>query len=587
MEYTRELHQILEKNSLFFDLSLNDIHELAKILSLDKFNEGDDIVVEGDNPDKIYVILKGKASVIKTMIENDEKTDHQIAVLNPGESIGDVTIIDRQPRSATVRALEPCETISFGIDQLATLSHHEDSIEAKLKINFALRLSRYLRDSNNNTLSERKKHQSEITQLTNYDVVTGLPNQYLFREKLAEQLAEFPEASAALIQIEIVDYKEICDALGTDIGEQFLTALSERLTSSLSEVQIFARVGFNQFILLYTDYNNQSDVTNVVTRIINQFSNPLMVQNDNIFTNIYVGICFHPDDGIQPEILMKHAGLALDAAKLNEPNSFAFYNSEMDALIAERRKLIHELRDAFDKDQFELYYQPQVSLQDSDKLIGVEALIRWMHPERGMVSPVIFIPIVEQTGMIIQLGYWIFKTACQQAKLWSEIGQPLRIAVNLSSIQFMQKDLFVNFKKIIEEIDVSPALIELEITESVMLGDIEETISKIQDFVSMGFIIALDDFGTGYSSLSYLRKLPIHKIKIDQSFVRDISKNEDAKDIIRCIVGMAKGLRLDTIAEGIEDQEQKNFLKDLNVNEGQGYLFSKPISVAELEAKYF
>jgi EAL domain-containing protein (putative c-di-GMP-specific phosphodiesterase class I) len=358
------------------------------------------------------------------------------------------------------------------------------------------------------------------------------------------------------------------------------------LTSSLSNVQIIARVGFNQFMLLYTDYNTPDDVTTIVTRIIHQFSNPLMVQDDNIFSNIYIGICFYPEDGIQPQLLMKNAGLALDSAKLNEPNSFAFYSREMDALIAERRKLIHELRDAFDKDQFELYYQAQVSLQESDKLIGVEALIRWMHPEKGMISPVVFIPIVEQTGMIIQLGYWIFKTACQQAKLWSEAGNPLRIAVNLSSIQFMQKDLFINFKKIIEEINVSPKLIELEITESVMMGDIDETISKIQNFVDMGFIIALDDFGTGYSSLSYLRKLPIHKIKIDQSFVRDINKSDDAKDIIRCIVGMAKGLRLDTIAEGIEDQDQKNFLKDLEVNEGQGYLFSKPISAAELEEKY-
>ncbi len=218
--------------------------------------------------------------------------------------------------------------------------------------------------------------------------------------------------------------------------------------------------------------------------------------------------------------------------------------------------------------------------------IGVESLIRWNHPEQGLVPPVVFIPIIEQTGMIVPVGYWIFKTACKQAKEWDEAGYPLRVAVNLSSIQFMQKDLLDNFKKIIAEVGVSPTLIELEITESVMLADIEQTVAKIQAFVDMGFVIALDDFGTGYSSLSYLRKLPIDKIKIDQSFVRDIDKSEDAKDIIRCIVGMAKGLRLETIAEGIEDTVQRDFLRDLGVNEGQGYLFSKPIPVAELYAKF-
>lgn len=586
MEYNQELQDILSKNTLFAGLTINDIKELAKILTVDKFKRGDDIVLEGDNPDKIYVILKGRASVIKVLKERDKQSEQEIAILKSGDSIGDVTLIDRQPRSATVRAIDDTETISFRIDQLSSLSHHEDSIEAKLKINFALRLSQYLRSSNTNTLTERKKHQSEIVQLTNFDVTTGLPNQYLFKDKLSEQLAKFPDNVLALIQIEIVDYKEICDAMGDEIGDSFLTAITERLTSSLPDIQLMARVGFNQFMLMYTGYGDPEHVSHMATRIIRLFSNPVMVRDDNIFTNIYLGVSHFPEDGIQPDLLMKRAGLALDAAKLNEPNSFSFYNNEMDVLVAQRRQLIKELHEAFDKDLFELYYQAQVDLATGE-LIGVESLIRWIHPEKGMISPVVFIPIVEQTGMIISLGYWIFRSACMQAKLWADAGKPLRVAVNLSSIQFMQKDLLPQFKKIIEEVGVSPTLLELEITESIMMGDIDVTIGKIKEFVDMGFIIAIDDFGTGYSSLSYLRKLPIHKLKIDQSFVRDIAKGSEAKDIIRCIVGMAKGLRLQLIAEGIEDEVQQNFLKELEVDEGQGYLFSKPIPASELEKKFF
>jgi EAL domain-containing protein (putative c-di-GMP-specific phosphodiesterase class I) len=321
------------------------------------------------------------------------------------------------------------------------------------------------------------------------------------------------------------------------------------------------------------------------SRIIRLFSNPFLVADDNLFTNIYIGIGHYPDDGIQPEALIKRAGLALDAAKLGEPNTFAFYNKDMDALVEQRRQLIQELHEAFAGEQFQLFYQAQVDLK-TGKLLGAESLIRWIHPEKGIISPVIFIPIVEQTGMIIKLGHWIFRKACEQAKKWNDMGHPLRLAVNLSSIQFKQRDLVAQFSKVIKEIGIPPALIELEVTESVMMSDVDETIQKIQQFVDMGFVMAMDDFGTGYSSLSFLRKLPIDKLKVDQSFVRDIGKGEDSKDIIRCIVGMAKGLRIHTIAEGIEDEIQRDFLNSLGVDEGQGYLFSKPIPPDEFEQKF-
>lgn len=586
MKYSQELHDLLSRNSLFNSLNASDYQDLAKILTQETFQEGENIVKEGELPDKIYVILSGSASVIKTLSDNAEFFEHEVAVLKPGDSIGDVSLIDRQPRSATVRALEKTVTISFLIDQLSSLSPREDSIESKLKINFAVKMSQYLRNANNNTLSERKRHQSEITQLTNFDVVTGLPNQYLFRQKLSEQLAEYADDVIALIQVEIVDFKEVCDALGNEVGEQFLTAASDRLTTSTANMHLIARVGFNQFMIMCTKLPDLSAVPLLVTRIIHLFSSPFMINDDNIFTNIYVGIAHYPDDGIQPDILIKRAGLALDAAKLNEPNSYAFYNKEMDKLVENRRKLIHELHEAFDGDQFELYYQPQVDLK-SNKLIGAEALIRWIHPNDGMIAPAVFIPIVEQTGLILKLGIWIFRMACAQAKMWRDSGNPLRIAVNLSALQFMQKDLIKTFKQIIEETEISPSLIELEITESIMMSDSQETIAKINQFVEMGFIIAIDDFGTGYSSLSSLSKLPIHKLKIDQSFINEMMTSENNKAIVECIIAMAKGLRLIVIAEGVENHDQAAILSELACDEGQGYLFSKPITASEFEHLYF
>nr|AEI30294.1 diguanylate cyclase/phosphodiesterase with PAS/PAC sensor(s) [uncultured microorganism] len=586
MEIGSSLMDVFKHNPLFDNLTIADFRSLSKILVPENFKEGDLIVHEGEQPDKVYVIVSGTASVFKSMQDGVEVFEEEIAILKPGDSIGEVTLLDRQPRSATVRALSSVETVSFHIEQLCSLACHDDSIEAKLKINLSLRLCQYLRNANSNTLSERKRHQVEITTLTNFDVVTGLANQYLFKERLSEHLSCSPDQTFALLQIEIVDYKEVCDALGTDVGDEFLMAISDRLTATLSDVHLIARVGFNQFMMMYTKLTDINAVSSLVSRVLHLFSNAFIARDDNIFTNVYIGISLYPDDGIQPELLIKHAGLALDAAKLNEPNSHAFYNSEMDKLVEERRQLIKALYEAYEGDQFELYYQPQFLLSNNE-LVGVEALIRWIHPTKGLISPVVFIPIVEQTGMIIKLGTWIFRMACAQAKMWHDAGHSIRVSVNLSALQFMQKNLVNDFKRIISETGVSPNLIELEITESIMISDFDNTIKKIKEFSDLGCVISIDDFGTGYSSLSTLSRLPIQKLKIDQSFVRNIQGTPESKDVIRCIVGLAKGLGLSIIAEGIEKKEQADFLKEIGCDEAQGYLYCKPVPASEFEQMYF
>jgi len=586
MEYSKELHDFLVEDKLFTNLSESDVKSIFDIMRPEEFQSDDVIVAEGDAPDTIYIILEGNAAVLKSSHENENDFEHEIARLKSHDTIGEVALIDRQPRSATVRAIDKVSTICFLISDLLKLSKTEDSIVAKLKINFSQKLSDYLRNTNINTLSERKKHQGQIVQLTNFDIVTGLPNQHLFKETLDKKLKEKPKDFFALYQIEVVDYKEICDALGEEVGEQLLTAISDRLSSCLSDVDMLARVGFNQFMILSKNINDPQVVPVFAKRIIRLFSSPFSVGEDNVFTNVYVGIAQHPDDGKNSTLLIKHAGFSLDTANLDEPNSFSFYNSEMNDLVQKRRELINALYEAYETDQFELFYQSQTSLKTGD-LIGAETLIRWFHPERGMISPAEFIPIVEQTGLIVKLGNWILKMACAQAKMWHESGfTNLRIAVNLSAIQFKHKDLIKTITDIVAESNITPAMIELEITEGVMMSDIDETVNKIQKLVDLGFQIAIDDFGTGYSSLSYLQRLPIHKLKIDQSFVRDLDENEDSKDIVRCIVSMAKGLRLEVIAEGIENEAQLAFLKSLGCDEGQGYLFSKPISADEFERTY-
>lgn len=582
MRLTPDLQALFDTHSLFSGLSTTQQHTFSSIILEKKFNSGDLIVKEGDIDDSIYIITEGNAAVLKSDQSENTISDHAIATLSSGDSIGDVTLIDRNPRSASVKAVTPLRALMFKASALRELDHVEMSIENIIMLNFAKRMSQYLRNTNVSTLSERKRHQAEIVQLTNFDVVTGLPNQQLLREALTSDIVETPAQVQVLYQIEVSDYKDACDALGYDVGDQLLVIVAERLSTFLKSSDTIYRVGSNQFMIHTRGLNNPDEMPHAAQRLLRLFATPFSVDETEVFSNAYVGVAHYPQDGTQSESLIKHAGLALDSAKLNEPNSFAFYDMSMNKKVEERRLLVTDLHQALVDDQFELFYQPQMNLAQN-RLVGAEALIRWTHPVRGMVSPIDFIPIVEQTGMIIQLGDWITRMACAQAKMWSQLPMPVRVAINLSAIQFKDKHLVKNLENLLLQSKLDPSLIELEITEGIMMSDMEGTIAKLKQFSDMGFVIAIDDFGTGYSSLSYLRKLPIHKLKIDQSFVRDLGTDKDSRDIIRCIVSLAKSLNLEVIAEGVETAEHEQFLKELGCDEAQGYLYSKPISAGEFE----
>lgn len=585
MKLTPTLQELFDINPLFNGLSPEQQSSFAQIIEEKHFEAGDIIVKEGDVDDAIFFIIQGSASVLKTDASHTEAIEHQIATLNCGESIGNLSLIDKESRSATVKALTPLHTLVFKASALHDLDKTPASIESLILINFAKRMSQYLRNTNITTLSERKRHQAEIVQLTNFDVVTGLPNQQLLKDALAADMLENPDETQVLYQCEVSDYKDACDALGQDIGDQFLVTIAERLSTFLTSKDTLYRVGTNQFIVHTRGLNHPEDMPHAAQRILRLFATPFSVDDTEIFSNAYVGVAHYPHDGTHPEALIKHAGLALDTAKLTDPQSFAFYDIHMNKKVEERRLLVTDLHQALVDDQFELFYQPQMHLAQG-RLVGAEALIRWTHPARGMVSPAEFIPIVEQTGMIIQLGDWITRMACAQAKMWSQLPTPVRVAINLSAIQFNDKNLVKSLQTVLLQSKLDPTLVELEITEGVMMSNMDETIAKLKRFSDMGFVIAIDDFGTGYSSLSYLRKLPIDKLKIDQSFVRDLDSDKDSRDIIRCIISLAKSLNLEVIAEGIETAENERFLKELGCDEGQGFLYSKPISAGEFEHKF-
>lgn len=576
---TSILNVAINTAPLFSGLTEKQREDLRGMLSIEKFNAGDFIVHEGDVADKVYIILEGDAEVLQN--------DQYLATLDVYDTIGDLALIDHQHRSADVKATSPILLACFELSALKVNAQTEVPLETALKLNCAIKVSNYLRGSNLKSLNDRKKHRSEIAQLTNYDVVTGLPNQHYFSEKLEEILSSNSHHSHVLLQIELVEFKEISDAMGVDFADEFLNEFANKLDTVIPANTLTARVGKNQFMLLIPSITDLSAISHVAKKILNVMISPMFVREEEVYINGYIGISHYPEDGKTATVLMKHAGLALDAAKLGEPNCFSFYDESLNAAVERRRKLIKDFRVAVEQDQFELYYQPQVAL-DNGSLIGAEALIRWPHPTQGMIPPSTFIPIVEQSGLIIALGNWILRTACAQIHMWgnAKLSVMPRIAINLSALQLKQKEFVPMIKNIIDTSRINPSMIELEITESVMMRDMDDSIAKVKELADLGFMIAIDDFGTGYSSLSYLRRLPIHKLKIDQSFVRDLFVSSEAQDIVRCIVLLAKSLKLITLAEGIETKEQRDFLKMVGCQEGQGYLFSQPISTGKFEQDF-
>ena len=435
------------------------------------------------------------------------------------------------------------------------------------------------------TLIERKDGQ--IERATYYDTLTNLPNRQLFLDRLTQELAhaQHDNRLVAVMSVNLDRFKQVNDSFGYPMGDQLLQAAAERLEIHAQAGDTAARIGGDNFGFVLSGVKVAHNAGEVAQDILDSFAhNPIEVGGSEIFITISIGISIYPFDGLDATTLVKNADAALYHAKREGRNNFQYYAAQMNAMAWQRLTLETELRRALEREEFRLHYQPKVGLADG-KIVGMEALLRWQSAERGLVPPGEFIPLLEETGLILPVGEWVLHAACKQARAWQTAGlQNVGIAVNLSMLQFRQADFAGMVLGILKENNLEPELgaIELELTESMLMNNADGTIATLNALHEKGVKFSIDDFGTGYSSLSYLKRLPISSIKIDRSFVRDLTNGGDDVEIVSAIVTLGHSLGLKIIAEGVETVEQLVSLQTMRCNEAQGYLFSRPVPAAEM-----
>jgi diguanylate cyclase (GGDEF)-like protein/PAS domain S-box-containing protein len=427
-------------------------------------------------------------------------------------------------------------------------------------------------------ITEHKKIEGRINYLAYHDTLTGLPNRSRFQEILDTAISKSTGAQSltAILFLDLDRFKLINDTLGHTIGDMLLKKVADRLKENLRHGTLISRQGGDEFLILL-EAENQPYITIAAENILLSLSTPFQVEENEIYITPSIGISLYPFDGNQSDTLLKKADSAMYQAKRKGKNTFQYYNSVLDTDSYDQLELERHLRKALERDEFVLYYQPQIDLA-GNQVMGIEALIRWEHPSLGLVSPAQFIPIAEETGLIVPIGEWVLRTACTQNKAWQIEGhRPFTVSVNLSIRQFYQSNLITMVSSILQETGLDPQYLELEITES-MTMDINTASNIIKELKKLGVKIAIDDFGTGYSSLNYLKNLPIDCLKIDQSFIRDVTGHASVKNIVTAMISMAHNLNLRVIAEGVENDEQLQFLRTNACDQGQGYLFGKPMS---------
>lgn len=432
-------------------------------------------------------------------------------------------------------------------------------------------------------ISEQKKNAEQIEHLAHYDVLTGLPNRALFYTSANRMLSAGKRNGrrSALLMMDLDDFKDVNDSLGHATGDVLLQKVANRLQESMRQCDVVARLGGDEFALLLPDIEDGDSVAIAVQRMIWSIARPYHLENVDLYVNACVGIAIYPDDGSDIDELLKHADLAMYRAKAIGTGSLSFFCDEMDREVSERKELEALMRTALERDEFEIVYQPQYEMA-TRTLCGAEALLRWYHPERGNLSPGEFIPVAERSGLIVPLGSWVLRRVCQQARAWLDAGlQPLPIAVNLSPIQFKQQDLIETVAAALRDARLPPSSLHLEITEGVLMQDLDANLKTISQLIELGVKIVLDDFGTGYSSLSYLRKLPVHKIKIDRSFIIGVQDDPVKEKIVRIIAMLGNVLGMRVNVEGVETELEYKALLESEIHEAQGFLFSRPISATD------
>lgn len=435
------------------------------------------------------------------------------------------------------------------------------------------------------TLRTRAQHEAAEKQLeflAHHDVLTGLPNRLLLRDRFEQAAAQSDreQSGVAILFLDLDNFKQVNDTLGHNYGDQLLVRVVERLRDCLRDTDTISRQGGDEFIVLLPHLHNMEAVSNIAHHIIEVFAEPFEIENYSINTTFSIGVSLYPEDGREFDSLLRNADTALYQAKDSGRDTYRFFSEKMNIDAQEQLHLQGQLRNAVKNQEFLLHYQPQIDI-GSGRIVGAEALVRWQHPEIGLIPPGKFIPLAERSGLIIQMGEWVLNEACRQAQLWCQNGHPLVMAVNLSALQFKRGNLLDTVLNALKQSGLPAAQLELELTESILLQDIDVVIKTLRSLKEMGVKLSIDDFGTGYSSLSYLKLLAVNKLKIDQSFVRDLAEDTDSAAIVRAIIQMGHTLQLSVIAEGVENDAQLSFLRNYGCNEFQGYLFSRPVLAAD------
>ncbi len=447
-------------------------------------------------------------------------------------------------------------------------------------------------------ITERKQAEKRIRFLAYYDSLTALPNRTFYKELLTRALtyAKRHTKRMATLFIDLDSFKRINDTLGHDAGDELLRAAAARLLKCVRKTDYVARsgdeeflnmvsrLGGDEFVVLLSDIAHDHDAALVARRILNDLSQPFLLSGHKVFVSASIGISLYPLDGEDTETLLRNADIAMYNAKEQGKNTYQFFASSMNVKALERLNMENDLRKALERKEFLLYYQPKLDVR-SQKIIGFEALIRWKHPEKGLISPAEFIPLAEETGLIVPIGEWVLRTACLQCKAWQAAGfgslpisvNILPVSVNISKLQFEKQNLVETVARVLREADLSPESLELEITESMVMQNPERAIAMLHELKAKGIRTSIDDFGTGYSSLDYLRKIPLDSLKVDRSFIMNVTTSPDDAAITSAIIAMARALKLKVVAEGVETEEQLVFLRERGCDEAQGYLFSKPV----------